>query len=706
MEASIDAEPYPMSEPASPTPEMPRVFPHLARTRNAVTVYLLRMLIRLDAFHETFRSRSTSQVRAVLERLRIPQGPLALTEADVAGLHARLQVTLRHLESTKRRFVLPRTLESNLQLLGRQFSLSLGERAALALAVLMRNDEIFATVASHSRHQVNVVDQIAAITGLPGAAIRRAFAPRSNLRKSGLVDVGGGGPPNGNLSLRRGGLRVLAMARLKSVDEIFSSFVTPGQPAKLEARHYAHLVPGFDVVHQLLGEALGSGRRGVNLLLYGPPGTGKTELARTLAHSTDAMLYEVSHRDEDGNPLIPPARLANTTTAQELLAGRKALLVYDEADAIFNGRSHLTDLSAADQIKASVNELLEDNGVPTIWIANSIGRMDPAFTRRFDLVIKLDAPPLSQRLRMTKDLGGETINAEQALRLARSPAVTPAIVARALDVAARLGSPHASAGALVEGLVDSVLVAQGHRRLRHGAFGSSAADFRPDWCHASVDLAALADGIAASGAGRICLYGPPGTGKTAFGHWLAAQLDRPILLKRASDLDSSFVGQMEQNLAQAFEEAAAEDAVLQIDEVDSFLRHRVDAQRGWEVSRVNEFLTQLESFEGIFVASTNLIDAVDPAAMRRFDHAIHFGFARADQTLAMLRHFLGRLGLEYKDDALHRAAADLASLTPGDFTTLERRHRIAPFASTEGVLEALREESRRKPGVVRKVGFV
>lgn len=695
-----------MPASAVPASEKSLVFPHLVRARSAVTLYLLRMLIRLDAFHDIFGSRPTSHARGVLDRLRIPREAISLPETAVTELYDRLHTTLHRLESSKRRFAMPCILESNLRLLGRQFSLSAGERTALALAVLMRNDEVFAFVASHARQQVNVVDQIASITGLSITAIRKAFAPRSSLRKSGLVDVGGGGPPNGNLCLRRGGLRVLALARLRRVDDIFTSFVTPSLPAKLEALHYAHLAPSFNVVRQVLDEALASRRCGVNLLVYGPPGTGKTELARTLAHSMGVTLYEVSHRDEDGNPLAPPARLVNTVTAQALLAGRRALLLYDEADAIFNGRSQFTDLSAADQIKATVNELLQDNRVPTIWIANAVGRMDPAFVRRFDLVIQLDAPPLSQRLHLTKELGGGILNTEQALRFAKDPAVTPAIVARALDVAGRLTGPKAAAGAVVERLVDNVLVAQGHRRLRQGSFGPSVADFRPEWCHASADLNVIAAGIAASGAGRLCLHGPPGTGKTAFGHWLAERLDRRVLLKRASDLDSPFVGEMERNLAKAFEEAAAEDAVLQIDEVDSFLRHRADAQRSWEVSRVNEFLTQLESFDGVFVASTNLVDAIDPAAMRRFDHMILFGFVRADQALVMVRHFLDQLGIRCGEGTLRSAVADFETFVPGDLATLARRHRITPFTSADGVLDALREVIRQKPGAGRRVGFV
>ena len=51
--------------------------------------------------------------------------------------------------------------------------------------------------------------------------------------------------------------------------------------------------------------------------------------------------------------------------------------------------------------------------------------------------------------------------------------------------------------------------------------------------------------------------------------------------------------------------------------------------RSWEVTGVNEMLTQMESFAGIFIASTNLRDNLDQAALRRFDLKIKFDFLLA-----------------------------------------------------------------------------
>lgn len=70
------------------------------------------------------------------------------------------------------------------------------------------------------------------------------------------------------------------------------------------------------------------------------------------------------------------------------------------------------------------------------------------------------------------------------------------------------------------------------------------------------------------------------------------------MVRRASDLLSCWVGATEQNIARAFEEARKDDAVLLIDEADSFLQDRRGAGHSWEVTQVNEVLTQMENFEG------------------------------------------------------------------------------------------------------------
>ena len=106
------------------------------------------------------------------------------------------------------------------------------------------------------------------------------------------------------------------------------------------------------------------------------------------------------------------------------------------------------------------------------------------------------------------------------------------------------------------------------------------------------------------------------------------------MIRQASDLVSKYVGETEQNMARMFDEAGDENAVLLLDEADSFLRSRRLAERSYEVTEVNEMLQGMERFAGIFICTTNLFDELDEAALRRFTFKIRFqpltrGAARA-----------------------------------------------------------------------------
>ena len=59
-------------------------------------------------------------------------------------------------------------------------------------------------------------------------------------------------------------------------------------------------------------------------------------------------------------------------------------------------------------------------------------------------------------------------------------------------------------------------------------------------------------------------------------------------------------------------------AVLILDEAASFLADRRDARANWEITQVNELLTQMEAHNGVFICTTNLMERLDPASLRRF----------------------------------------------------------------------------------------
>ena len=103
-------------------------------------------------------------------------------------------------------------------------------------------------------------------------------------------------------------------------------------------------------------------------------------------------------------------------------------------------------------------------------------------------------------------------------------------------------------------------------------------------------------------------------------------------------------------------------AILLIDEVDSFLQDRRNAERSWELSGVNEMLTQMESYQGIFIASTNLMSSVDSAALRRFDLKVSFDYLNGEQAWQLLESYGQSLSLGHLDSQLKGRIQNLRPL--------------------------------------------
>jgi SpoVK/Ycf46/Vps4 family AAA+-type ATPase len=220
---------------------------------------------------------------------------------------------------------------------------------------------------------------------------------------------------------------------------------------------------------------------------------------------------------------------------------------------------------------------------------------------------------------------------------------------------------------------------------------------------------ALVAGLRTMGQGTVLFHGPPGTGKTALARHLGEQLERPLLVRYGSELLDKYVGETEKGIAAMFAEAESQNALLFLDEADSFLGSRQGTQHRWEVSHTNELLVRMEGFEGLFLCATNRLEALDPACLRRF--AIKVGF-RALEAAQALELFLATLAAAGQPPSgadaqrLGRALAAMPGLAPGDFAAVWRRARMLGVPLTaDALLAGLEAELRIKGGERRGIGF-
>ena len=242
-------------------------------------------------------------------------------------------------------------------------------------------------------------------------------------------------------------------------------------------------------------------------------------------------IFEVACAEEDGDTITGGGRLRAYRAAQCFFGGSDALLVFDEIEDVFQSTREAFSMEAsASERKGWLNRAMELNAVPTFWLTNDVGSLDPAFVRRFDVVVEFPVPPRHQREKILRKACPNGLGEAHVRALAQSEHLAPAVMTRAARVVQTIREelPGEAAPAALRRLIDSTLEAQGHPALPRMGSEPLPRFYDPALLNASVDLAAVAQGLIASRSGRLCLYGPPGTGKTAFGHWLAEQMDQPL----------------------------------------------------------------------------------------------------------------------------------------------------------------------------------
>ena len=138
----------------------------------------------------------------------------------------------------------------------------------------------------------------------------------------------------------------------------------------------------------------------------------------------------------------------------------------------------------------------------------------------------------------------------------------------------------------------------------------------------------------------------------------------PILKKKASDLESMWVGETEKNIARLFEQAEAQKALIILDECDVLLRDRTSARVSWEISQTEALLTAMEFHPYPFVMTTNLFEHLDQAVMRRILYKIKFDYLKPEQIKIAFKHFFN-INIE---ENLH-----LSRLTSGDFAIIKKQ---------------------------------
>ena len=126
---------------------------------------------------------------------------------------------------------------------------------------------------------------------------------------------------------------------------------------------------------------------------------------------------------------------------------------------------------------------------------------------------------------------------------------------------------------------------------------------------------------------KVLLYGHPGTGKTEFVYQAAKICQVEIMQLNFSEIQSKWVGETEKNIAKIFEAYEKKrlqrksPVILLLNEADGLMSRRVEVNHSNDAFHnqvQTKMLEELDHFEGILIATTNVKQHLDTAFFRRF----------------------------------------------------------------------------------------
>lgn len=459
-----------------------------------------------------------------------------------------------------------------------------------------------------------------------------------------------------------------------------------------------------------------------NILLHGQAGTGKTQFARALVAQAGEQAFIVRFGDEDQPH--SDRRMA-IEGAVGSIDPKQGILIVDEADRFLNTR-YFTMGSGFAEDKGWVNDFLDKSTHRIIWIANETAYMEESTLRRFSYSLRFHRFSRRERENIWHNLTRKhplrrTFTADLVRELTVKFETNAAGIASALDSIKSIVSPAEATPELVRNTLAELLTRhlEATGQKEKSSLNSLTDRYDLDALNMDADPAGLIGSLKAFAAGledrkktdaghvNLLFWGPPGTGKTEFAKYLAGELSMGLVVKRASDLLSMWVGGTEHNIRDAFEAAEKDRAILFIDEADSFFTNRETATRSWEVTQTNELLTQMENHKGILICCTNMLEHLDHAVVRRFAWKVEFKPLSNEGKTTLFRKYFPGDGRPLSAGCAGQLEA-IPALTPGDIRAIWDKYRFVPGGQKNdaAMIEELRKEAAYRQGLRPAIGFV
>lgn len=482
--------------------------------------------------------------------------------------------------------------------------------------------------------------------------------------------------------------------------------------------------------------------KGAKILFYGKPGTGKTELARLIAKRSNRDLYVINQYQEKDGRDDSLFRFKALRICELQTKDLDPIVLIDEADEMLgNGTGFLSLFFSgmgSKNSKSDINDLLDNSSITQIWITNNKSGIDPSTHRRFDYIMEFEDFTLQQRVEMWKRIVddkklNELLPLDMIEEYADNYLLNPGIIDKVLsNVSDLMKSENVIKMEKVQSdkyliemlntLIESYLPEKERLKSRIKESSANFKDYSIEGVQVKEDIENIVNVLRnfceyleknkdVDKSLNLLMHGPSGTGKTELAKYIARKLKKQIIIVKASDILDPFVGMNEKNISNKFKEAKSNNAILFFDEIDTFLSGRSSLGRTWERSMVNEMLTNIENFRGVFIGATNFKELIDFAAIRRFSLKLEFDYLDDEGKMIFYKRFFNTLlDVSLNQNELLRLKG-ISNLTPGDFKVIYEKVFFLDdkLLSNEMLISELEREVKNKNfknGEKNKVGFV
>lgn len=553
-----------------------------------------------------------------------------------------------------------------------------------------------------NRNDDNAKSLLAKCTGISVKKIRALFRPDKKLVAYGLMDKEGVITEEAVESIYDGKTTSLFEDVLKTDDKKYyplNSFSVKEDEIELASR-------------------LLTNETSMNLLFYGAPGAGKTQFARSLVHSLNLkpLIFknelEIEEKDSENQALCKLNSLLS-------LYKKDTVIIIDEAEGVLKTQGIIFGMSFSLPQKGIVNKMLEESTNKVIWILNYTHELDESTRRRFTYAIKFNemsknmlmsiADSKLNKIKMSSKLHSELVD------LCGKYHVTGASVDNMVKTVSGMDLSSSNKKQVLND-VKKVLESNsalifGKKKMRDKVKPAYDLSILNTSMPAQniIDMVSHAQSYAEEhekeeNGIRMLFYGLSGTGKTELARYIAEMLGKKIILKRPSDILGKYVGENEENIKKAFEEAEASGDILLFDEADTFFADRTSLSQSWKRSTVNEFLTEMEEFSGILICTTNLRQIMDPAMQRRFHILTEFKALQKEGIETLLARYFDSYNF---NPELINSLTKYDTVTPGDFGTLSGKIRFIDKQNitSDFIISELCKIQEEKESNHRSIGF-